>query len=158
MIQPSPTTRIDPVIARGVLERIQPPSPTHPRAHVVLSFPNSSYQTSLVLDGDAAAIASRVGKRVLGRITLSARRVDIVETGGRYLEPVFGRPRRVQGAVIATQESRGIPGDLGTIVVDAGGVPVHCRLTDSRQSASDFAIGTLVSFDAMDDATFTPES
>lgn len=156
MIQPSPTTRIDPVIARGVLERVQPPSSTHPRAHVVLSFPNSSYQTALTLEGDAALLMPRVGKRVLGRITLSARRVDVVETGGKYLEPVFGRPRRVQGTVIATLGGQS-SADRGVIVIDAS-VPVHCRLTDARQSASDFAIGTLVSFDAMDDATFTPES
>lgn len=155
MIHPSPTTKIDPAIARGVLERVQPAHTPEP-AHVVISFPNTSYQTALVLragkgsETDAGALQARIGKRILGRIWLSARRVDVVDTGGRYLEPVFGRPRRVQGSVIARLD------DQRTIIVDAG-VPIHCRLTDERQRPEDFEIGALVSFDALDGASFTPQ-
>lgn len=150
MIHPAPTSKVDPTLLRGTLEQVIPASATKP-AHVVLGFANTSYQTHLIPTVDPSTLAERVGKRVIGRINLQARRVDIVESGGRYLEPVYGRPRRVQGAVVATD----IPANM--IVLDAGtGGGIHCQLTDSRQSAREFAIGDFVSFDAMDGATFTP--
>lgn len=148
MIHPAPTSKIDPTFARGTLEEVVPATATRP-AHVVLSFPNTSYQTHLIPTVDAGSLAERAGKRAIGIIALKARRVDVVESGGKYLEPVYGRPRRVQGTVVATDPT------TNTIVVDAA-VPVHCALTDSRQSATDFAVGDFVSFDALDGATFTP--
>lgn len=158
MIHPAPTGKIDPTLARGVLERIESLSPgsIHAaaakdaggriRSVAVLSFPNTSYQTHLLIESPAA-LDGKVQKRVVGVIALDARRVDVVNSGGKYLEPVFGRPRRVQGKVVATDAAR------NTIVVDAA-VPVHCRLTDDRQRASDFRVGDFVSFDAMDGASF----
>ena len=99
-------------------------------------------------------MAAHVGKRIVGTVHVDARRVDIVETGGTYLEPVFGRPRRIQGRVI--ERSPGPIGQPGrSLILDAGPIPVHARLTDERQTADDFAIGDLVSFDALDGATFT---
>lgn len=69
-----------------------------------------------------------------------------MQSGGRYLEPVYGRPRRVQGSVIAI--------DANSIVVNAG-VPVLVEPTDPRQNPGSFAVGQFVSFDALDGATFT---
>jgi hypothetical protein len=80
---------------------------------------------------------------------VQARRVDIVETGGKYVEPVYGRPRRVQGRVITTDPARRI------IVVDAG-MAIHLTLTDARQSPAQFNQGELVSCDVLDGATFKP--
>ncbi len=59
---------------------------------------------------------------------------------------MYGRPRRVQGSVIAI--------DGNSIVVNAG-VPVHVEPTDPRQTAASFEVGQFVSFDALDGATFT---
>jgi hypothetical protein len=145
MITPSPTTRIAPHLARGVLERAVAQTATRP-AYVVISVPDTSYQIHLL---PTAPVTSPVGKRIVGTIELSARRIDSVETGGRYLEPVMGRPRRVQGTVIAAGSD--------TVTVDAG-VPVICRLTDARQSPGQFKPGDLVSFDALEGATFTPQA
>lgn len=144
MIHPAPTNAIDPLIARGVLAEIHPATPTTP-AHIVLEVANSNYRIHLVPKG---AVTAEVGKRLMGTIRAQARRVDVVDTGGKYLEPVYGRPRRIQGRVLASGYS-----DADRVVVVDAGVPVHCTLLDARQRPSDFAIGALVSFDAMDGAT-----
>jgi len=72
-----------------------------------------------------------------------------VGTGGRYVEPVYGRPRRVQGSVIAIDQAN------NAVVVDAT-IPIHCTPTDPRQKATDFQPGQFVSFDVLEGATFTP--
>lgn len=142
MIHPAPTTKIDPTLCRGVLERVE--SAPGGATQLVISIPNSSYQIALIA---AREVRAEVGKRIVGRVTLSARRIDVVDTGGKFVEPVFGRPRRVQGRVIGVDETR------NTLVIDAG-LAIHCRLTDTRQDPRDFAAGALVSFDALDGAEF----
>jgi hypothetical protein len=137
MINPAPTSKIDPAIARGNLISAD-------AAQVVLSFPNTNYQLHLV---PATPINLERGKRILGTIALQAKRIDTVGTGGEFIEPVYGRPRRVQGTVIRVQNS--------SIVIDAG-VPIHATLTDPRQAVDQFQPGQLVSFDALPGATFTP--
>jgi hypothetical protein len=72
-----------------------------------------------------------------------------VQSGGKYIEPVFGHPRRVQGSVVSTDSSS------NSITVHAG-VPIVCAITDSRQKASQFEPGQFVSFDVLDGATFAP--
>ena len=147
MIHPSPTAKIAPTLARGTLVEHVPETDDQP-AHITLSFANSSNEMRLV---PANEIATPVGKRIVGTIRVQARRIDVVETGGRYVEPVQGRPRRVQGAVVAIEESS------NSICVNAG-VPIFCKATDPRQKATQFEIGQFVSMDVLDGATFTPES
>lgn len=146
MITPSPTTKIDPTHARGVLEDIIAPTATKP-GYIVLSVPNSSYQLHLIAASPVDP-AGR-GKRLIGRIAADARRVDLVETGGRYVEPVMGRPRRVQGTIIAIDASN------NAVTINAG-VPINCTLTDARQKASQFEVGQVVTFDVLEGASFTP--
>ncbi len=142
-------------IARGVLEEIVPASATKP-GYIVLSIPGSQYR--LHLRPSRAVDAGRVGKRLLGTINAEARRVDTVTTGGRLVEPLVGRPRRVHGTVLATDPA------AGTITVNAGGssavdgvdIPVVAKLLDARQRPDQFAIGALVAFDVLDGATITP--
>lgn len=140
MIEPAPTTKIDPTLARAILIEDAPAG----GGIVKLGFSNTSYQTYLVADGPTGVTP---GKRVVGVIAARAKRIDRVKTGGRYIEPTWGRPRRVQGRVIGVVDGR--------VVVHAG-MPIHCAPTDSRQQASDFAHGDFVSFDVLDGATFTP--
>ncbi len=141
MITPSPTTKIDPTLARGVLSEVVVATATKP-AFVKVSFPNTSYEMHLL---PVVSPQTEVGKRILGIVRAKARRIDNVQSGGKFVEPVSGRPRRVQGRVIA------IAGD--SIVVDAG-VPIHIFPTDPRQKASDFQAGMFVGFDVLDGATF----
>lgn len=144
MLHPAPTSVISPTLARGVLEAVTPESAGHP-AFVTVSFPNTSYEVHLRPVGQ---VGGAIGKRIVGVIRADARRVDIVDTGGKYVEPVFGRPRRVQGRVVGRVEG------TNSIVVDAG-FPIHLRLTDARQRAADFPLGELVSTDVMDGATIS---
>ncbi|MCC6661276.1 MAG: hypothetical protein IT437_10365 [Phycisphaerales bacterium] len=142
MIEPSPTAPIDRRLARGVLMGMEPATATKP-AHVVFTVPNTDYEMHLV---PTAEVRTRPGKRLVGTIRARARRIDVVLTGGRYVEPVWGRPRRVQGSVVAVEPD--------AVVVDAG-MPIHCVPTDPRQKPADFAPGQFVSFNVMDGATFT---
>ncbi len=139
MIFPAPTSKIDPRLARGVLQE------TTPKV-IKVTFPNTNYELHLVPDG---AVQTPVGKRIVGVIKAQARRIDVVKTGGRYVEPLVGHPRRVQGMVVA------VDGAANTVVVDAG-MPVHCTPTDPRQKATDFEPGQFVSFDVLEGVSFAP--
>jgi hypothetical protein len=140
MITPAPTTKIDPSLARGTLTEVVSPSATKP-GFLKITFPNTSYELHLV---SGATPRTAVGKKILGVIRVKARRIDTVQTGGRYVEPVFGRPRRVQGTVLSVGDS---------VLVNAG-VPIHLTPTDPRQKAGDFLPGQFISCDVMDGATF----
>ena len=143
MITPSPTTKIDPTLARGTLLEVVAETATKP-GYIKFGVPNSNYELHLRPVG---AVAAKPGGRLIGTIRAQSRRIDIVQTGGEYMEPVYGRPRRVQGTVRTVKD--------GAIVVDAG-VPIHCTPTDARQKAEQFEPGQFVSFDVLDGASFTP--
>lgn len=115
---------------------------------MVLGLPGTDYRVHLVLK-PGTAMSAGVRDRISGRIDAVARRVDKVPSGGRFIDPIFGRPRRLQGRII------GADAGAGTITVDCT-LPFVCRLTDARQKASDFEVGQLVSFDIERGATFTP--
>lgn len=142
MITPHPTSKIDPTLARGVLSEIVPATATK-QGFVKFLVPNTSYELHLIPTGD---IRTQPGKRLIGTIRAKARRIDVVTTGGQFVEPVIGRPRRIQGTVLAIKD--------GAVVIDAG-VTIHCTPTDARQTADQFTLGQLVSFDALDGATIT---
>lgn len=144
MISPAPTSKIDPALARGVLVEVIAATATKP-AFVKVSFPNTNYEMHLL---PAGPITAQPGKRILGTIRAKARRIDVTETGGRFVEPVYGRPRRVQGTVVAIDTAN------NAVVVDAS-IPIHCTPTDPRQNATDFQPGQFVGFDVLEGATFT---
>jgi hypothetical protein len=123
-------------IATGVLAEKSPEK-------LVLAVPGSDYRLHLVPDG---AIDAGINDRISGTISASARRVDVIKAGGRYIEPVFGRPRRVQGRIIG--------GDVkaNTLTVLAS-VPVTVALMPN-QKAGKFAVGQMVSFDVEPGARF----
>jgi hypothetical protein len=145
MITPSPTTKIAPTLARGVNGGMTQATVGRPSC-LIFEVPNTSYQVYLRPEGE---ITAAQGKRLIGIIKAQAKRIDVVTTGGQYVEPVMGRPRRVQGTVVAVEG--------GAVVVDAG-MPIHCTPTDPRQSASQFQVGQFVSFDVMDGASFKPQA
>ena len=147
MITPSPTTKIAPYLTRGILAEVHAATATKP-AYAVVEILNTSYRLHLI---PAGTITAGPGQKVIGVTRAEARRVDVVQSGGRYIEPVAGRPRRIQGTVIARDAS------ANTITVQAG-VPVVLKLTDPRQRAEQFAEADFVSCDVLDGATFTPEA
>jgi len=113
---------------------------------IVLSLPETDYRLHLLVDQQA--MAGEVGKRVAGRILARAMRVDRVRVGGRFIEPVFGRPRRLQGRVTAID-----PG-ANTITVQCP-CPITCELS-VNQKAGDFRPGELVAFDVKAGTRFEP--
>lgn len=147
MISPSPTTPIAPGLARGVLAEVLPATATH-GPMIVLEIPNTSYRLHLV---PATAAGVPVGKRLIGELRGEARRVDAVETGGAYIEPLVGRPRRLQGRIVSVDPAS------NTVTVGAV-VPFVCTLTDARQKPEQFTPGQLVALDLVDGATITPRS
>ena len=110
---------------------------------IVLSVPETSYRLHLLVDQPAKA---QVGERVTGTIHCKAKRVDVVPSGGRFIEPVYGRPRRVQGVVAG--------GDMqaNTLQVKVG-APFIVELMPS-QKAGDFKLGQMVCFDVERGARF----
>ena len=139
--------------ARGLLYDAFSATATKP-ASIVFHVPGSQYQIHLRQEG---TITGQVGKRIAGVIHASARRVDATSQGGRFVEPVIGRPRRIQGTVLAHDAAANtITVDCaGSAAVDGVGLPVVCKLTDPRQKPEQFPLGTLVGFDVLDGATFT---
>ncbi len=111
---------------------------------IVLGLPGTEYQLHLRVSNPLQTPAHRP---VSGKIVARAKRVDVVQTGGRFIEPIYGRPRRLQGAVVATNPGR------SSITVDCGPCPFECVLTANQRAAS-FPIGALVSFDVESGAVF----
>ncbi|QDU35088.1 hypothetical protein KS4_31660 [Poriferisphaera corsica] len=111
---------------------------------VTLKVPGTDYQIKLVPTGDIPDTGSEV---INGIIRADALRIDVITAGGKYIEPVSGRPRRIQGRITG--------GDIAsnTLIVNAGGAVIHAKLMD-LQKASDFMIGQNVSFDVKAGATF----
>mgnify|MGYP006275232361 CR=1 FL=1 len=114
---------------------------------VVLHPPGTDYRLHLVLD---RPLQADVGDRVEGVVRARAKRVDVVPSGGRYVEPGYGRPRRAQGMVVG--------GDAAShaLKVHCGGCLMLAELTDPRQRLSDFKLHQLVSFDVERGARFEP--
>lgn len=115
---------------------------------IVLGLPSSEYQLHLLTD---TPVTPSVTGKVTGTITAQALRVDKTQagTGGRYIEPIYGRPRRIQGRITATDTT------ANTITVLAA-CPVVCSFA-TAQSASDFEVGQFVTFDVKPGAKFAQE-
>ncbi len=138
MTQPTSATGATPTLAQGALAEVHDDS-------VVLALLGTDYLLRLLV---GQRPTTRIGQRIAGAIHAQARRVDIVGAGGRYIEPLVGRPHRVQGEVIAVDPH------AQTITVDAA-VPIICRL-QSGQRTDQFKPGDFVSFDVLPGARFTP--
>lgn len=135
---------VDPVnIARGVLvdER---------DGTIDLAVPGTDYRLALAVGSPLNAREhDMLDRRIRGVIRAQARRIDVVVTGGRYVEPVYGRPRRVQGVIV------GLDPNADTVTVQAhDALPIVCK-TNGIQHATDFKVGQFVSFDVAPGATFS---
>jgi hypothetical protein len=124
--------------ARGVLAEQR-------EGEIVLTVPTTDYRIRLKT---YQPISTPIGKRLVGIIRAQARRVDVVHTGGCYIEPVYGRPRRVQGEILEIDPSG------QTITVHAGAAPIVCKLS-SQQRVGSFKVGDFVSFDVLEGASFS---
>jgi hypothetical protein len=111
---------------------------------LVLDIPHTDYRLHLAL---SQPLEASVGDKITGTIHAKAKRVDPIRSGGRFIEPNYGRPRRAQGRIVG-----GDP-QANTLYVHCGGGPVIATLMPSQQ-ATDFAIGQMVLFDVERGAVF----
>lgn len=96
----------------------------------------------------AGEIASPVGKRIKGTISARALRMHPSVGGGRFIEPVWGAPRIVAGAVMAIDEAK------RRILVDVS-VPMWVTAPEGQ----DFGVlkkGALVNFYVESGTSFRP--
>ena len=117
-------------------------------ARLTLKLPGTHYRLELVPAGKKEGLSK--GDTAHGVIRCQSQRIDIAATGGRFVEPCVGRPRRIQGRVIGGSAAR------NEIHVSAGAYLVVTPM--SPQRAADFTVGQLVMFDAHAGATFEPSS
>lgn len=134
----SASVDLDPAVFQGVVSAIGDGA-------LHLAIPGSDYVLQLMID-EPMAVA--VGDIVRGRAHANARRIDSISAGGRCIEPLQGRPRRVQGRVMSIDEVN------DTITVLAS-IPIVCA-TDRLQKAIQFKPNEMVSFDVAPGMTFEP--
>jgi hypothetical protein len=114
---------------------------------VVLSIPATDYELHLSFNVDSAAV--RPG-RARGTIHARALRMHRATAGGRFIEPIQGTPRIVQGAV------RRVDGSRGRVLIDAA-VPMWVS-PPPAQDLDDLKPGELVNFYVESGAAFVPEA
>lgn len=140
-----PASTADPTVIRvRVLE--QHPAADDRPARAILALPDSDYQLQLALDQPLEPDAMG---QVTGRVVVRAEKVASVSTGGRFIEPVFGPPRRFQGMVIESNAT-----DNLLTLRAGGGCPVKAALTHPGQNASQFPVGAMVAFNIQPPARF----
>ncbi len=132
---------VKPIFAKGdVVEQTD--------EQIVLSLPGTNYRMHLAIAAGSPPLGEGINRRARGRITAQAKRIDIPQTGGRLIDPVYGRPRRIQGRVHA------IDAAANTLTIQG---PTAFVITPmAPQTAKDFAVGQLVSFDVERGARFEP--
>ncbi len=111
---------------------------------ITLAKPGTDYALELVV-GEAPA--APVGGKIRGEIRVNAARMDVIETGGKYIEPVAGPPRRVAGRIVE------IDSRVNLVVVDAGPFTVVCT-PHELQKATRFRVDQMVTMGVKPGATF----
>ena len=101
----------------------------------IFTIPGTQYRLHLVVEED---LEDRIGERVRGRIRGRSLRMHHSPAGGNFIEPLEGRPRIVQGTVMAVD-----PG-AHEVLVDLV-VPIRLEIPESQSTAL-FATGDMVNF------------
>ena len=123
---------------------------------VVLGLHGTDYRLELtptVAPEDFPPLKSERNRRIRGVIQARALKMHQASAGGRFIEPVHGRPRIVQGTVYAVD----VENDrlLMDVVVPMW-VSVESAVTG--QFASDFSQGDMLNFYVESDISFTPSA
>jgi hypothetical protein len=114
---------------------------------VVFALASTNYEMRLEAEGSMAA--AQVGVVIEALIRAEARKVWTVPSGGNFIEPIFGPPRRIQGRILYLDEQR--------MVVQAGAPIVIALPADPAAydlARGPLAIGVLVNISALPGATF----
>ncbi len=112
----------------------------------IFNIPGTDYQLHLVCR-DPITVAP--GRRVRGTIHTRALRMHHSDTGGRFIEPIYGSPRIVQGTVIEADAQN------NRLLMDLA-VPVWVTL-DPAQKAARFPAGAMLNFYVESGTRFEPQ-
>jgi hypothetical protein len=107
---------------------------------ITLKTPHTNYETTLRLA--STSTPPTVGQIVRGNVHAPAWKIDVVSDGGNYIEPLLGRPRRMQG------EIRAVLAASNSLTVHVG-FDVTVQLPE-RYNAATFAVGSRVGWDNID--------
>jgi len=132
-------TSTDTTVTRGLLLE-------HSPGRAVIALPGSDYQLHLLIPHP---VEPGPHGEVSGRIAARALKVDRVGTGGLFIEPLYGRPRRVQGRVVSRDAA------ANTLTVAAPCVVV--AQLDVTQRATDFPLGDLVACNIQNGSSWLSE-
>lgn len=99
------------------------------------TVPGTQYRLHLAVD---AGFDAETGRRVKGRVRGRALRMHRAGAGGNFIEPLQGRPRIVQGTVLAVDPA------ANEVILDLV-VPVRVAMHEG-QSATAFSTGDVVNF------------
>ena len=106
---------------------------------VTVVVPGTNYRSTFKYAGAAPL---QVGQRVNAVVHAPTRKIEVVSDGGNYVEPLFGRPRRMQGRVVEQHAT------TSELLVQAG-YPVRVKLPHG-QTVADFPVGSRVGWDNAD--------
>lgn len=110
------------------------------------AVPGTGYRIMLTVPEDFDA---PTGRRIRGRVRGHALRMHRTSAGGNFIEPLEGRPRIVQGTVLAVDPA------ADEVILDLV-VPFRIAMAEG-QSAQEFATGEMVNFYMHPGASFAPE-
>ena len=131
----APSSPTIPPVVSGVVDEVH-------ADWIQVRVPGTNYRLRLV---PAEGLSVAVGDKIEGVIRAQALRMDVIPAGGRFIEPVQGRPRRVQGRIVGGNVDR------NEVYIKAGPGVVVTPMAPQR--ASDFSIGQIVSFDVREGST-----
>ena len=112
---------------------------------VVLTIPGTSYRLHFK---PGARITKEPGKRIIGTISGKALRIHAAAAGGKFIEPIYGHPRIVQGTVVAIDTT------ANRLLIDMV-VPVWL-VVPNGQTTNEFSVGQMVNMYVESGMTFTP--
>jgi hypothetical protein len=135
----APSSPTIPPVVSGVVDEVH-------AEWIQVRVPGTNYRLRLV---PAEGLSVAVGDKIEGVIRAQALRMDVIPAGGRFIEPVQGRPRRVQGRIVGGNVDR------NEVYIKAGPGVVVTPMAPQR--ASDFSIGQIVSFDVREGSTIELE-
>ncbi|HVX83953.1 MAG TPA: hypothetical protein VH253_03980 [Phycisphaerae bacterium] len=116
---------------------------------VTLRVPGMNYQNTFAFHPNSSGVENlQPGHRIRGTIHAPAWKVDRVDMGGNYVEPLFGRPRRMQGTILSVNAA------ANELTVQVG-YEVTVRLPE-KYRAADYQPGQRVGWDNIDIPTFEP--
>ena len=114
-------------------------------ASVVFNPLNTNYEWKL----QVANYGGPVGQRVEGFISVTARKIYTVPSGGNFVQPIFGPPRIIQGRVKYLDETQLVIHASTSIIVQ---LPADQNAFDLANG--DLMVGSLANVVALPGASF----